>query len=160
MNATKIMAGPNGAGDQELVLHCPDETEVEKIFKHFFSQSNLFSTIPHNLWSPPTDVYETPEKYVIKIEIPGIENIEQDVDIELNRNVLTVRGYRRDKSSDTKLGFHQMEIHYGYFEKVVTLPHSINPDVRKGSYSDGFLCVTIDKAEPQNEVKRHIDIKS
>ncbi len=136
------------------------ETEGEKVLKHFFSQSNLFSTLPHNLWSPPTDVYETPSMYVVRVEIPGIEDVGRDVDIELNRNVLTIRGYRRDMTSDTKLGFHQMEIHYGYFEKVVTLPHSIDPDARKGAYEDGFLCITIDKAEPRGRSQRRIDIKS
>ena len=141
-------AGPGG-----LVLQGSDEGDAENIFQHFFSQRTLFSTIPHNLWSPPTDVYETPDNYVIRVEIPGIQ--ESDVNMELNHNVLTIRGCRRDKSSDTKLGFHQMEIHYGYFEKVVTLPHSIDPDTRAATYDDGFLCVTIGKAEPRRVEKVH-----
>ena len=137
----------------------PDDepSDVEKIFQHLFSQSNLFSTIPHNLWTPPTDVYETPNTYVIRIEIPGLAS-KEDVKIELHHNVVTVRGYRRDRSIDVKLGFHQMEIHYGYFEKVVTLPHSIDPEIEPASYEDGFLCIRIGKAEPPKKTRRRIQI--
>ena len=147
-------------GHEGLALRRPDETDTEKIFKHFFSHSNLFSALPHNLWNPPTDVYETPDKYVVRIEIPGIQDVDSDVEIELTHNVLTVRGNRRDVSCDTIVSFHQMEIHYGYFEKVITLPHSLDPDARQGTYCNGFLCVIIDKATPQHKQKRRIDIES
>jgi len=144
---------------QVLVAQGSGHGEIEKFFEHFFSHGDLFSIVPRQLWSPPTDVYETPDKYVVKIEIPGINDV-QDFEITLNHNVLTVRGCRRDKSTDIKLGFDQMEIHYGYFEKVITLPHSIDPDTRSGVYSDGFLCITIGKAKPQHTGRRKIQIKS
>ena len=131
---------------------------MERIFQHFFSQKNLFSTIPHSPWSPPTDVYETADSYVVRMEICGIENVARDVDIELNQNVLTVKGYRRDRCSDTKIGFHQMEIHYGYFERVITLPHAVDPESRKGTYNEGFLVVSIGKSAVKRRLKRHIDI--
>jgi len=137
---------PHGQGDADKILH------------HFFSDKNLFSTIPHSLWGPPTDVYETPGEYVIRMEIPGVG--QGNVAIELNHNVLTIQGHRYDKSSDVKLNFHRMEIHYGYFEKVVTLPHSIDPDVPPAKYSDGFLCISIRKAEPRRSPRRQIEIGS
>lgn len=141
-------------------LHGGDESDTEKFFKHFFSQKNLFSTIPHTPWSPPTDVYETPEQYVVKLEIPGIEDVNRDVDIEINVNVLTVRGYRRDRCTDTKLNYQQMEIHYGYFERVVTLPHQVDSDVREGTYEHGFLRILIGKSKKQKSGKRRINIES
>jgi HSP20 family protein len=133
------------------------DSSIDRIFEHFFSPKNLFSSIPNTLWSPPTDVYETPDAYVVRMEIPGIR--EDNISIELNHNVLTVRGRRNDHSTDTKLGFHQMEIHYGYFEKVVTLPHAIDPENRAGKYADGFLCITVGKSKPRR-TRRHIQIES
>jgi HSP20 family protein len=142
-----------------VVFHdAGDETDIDRIFQHFFSHKDLFSAIPQNVWSPPTDVYETPDGYVIRVEIPGL--VQKDVDIELNHNVLTVRGHRRDHSTDVKLGFQQMEIHYGYFEKVVTLPHSIDSDSRSASYTDGFLRVNVGKKKPQQKNERRIQIES
>lgn len=137
---------------------CDGGSDIEKIFQHFFSQKNLFSTIPHSPWSPPTDVYETATSYVVRMEICGVEDINRDVDIELNQNILTVKGYRRDRCADTKIGFHQMEIHYGYFERVMTLPHSIDPETRTGAYTDGFLIISVGKGTVKRRVKRHIDI--
>jgi HSP20 family protein len=135
-----------------------DESDIDRIFQHFFSHKDLFSTIPQNVWSPPTDVYETPGGYVVRVEIPGL--IQKDVEIELKHNVLTVRGHRRDHSPDVKLGFQQMEIHYGYFERVVTLPHSIDPEARSASYRDGFLRVNIGKKKAQSKTERRIHIES
>jgi len=153
------LTGCDTDGRQVLVSQGSEHGDIDRFFEHFFSHSNLFNLIPQSLWSPPTDVYETPHKYVIKIEIPGIKDV-KDFEIGLNHNVLTVRGCRRDKSADTKLGFDQMEIHYGYFEKVVTLPHSIDPDTRSGEYRDGFLCITIGKAEPRRSERRKIEIQA
>lgn len=148
------MNAPHVAG----VIRTKGKSDVEKIFQHFFSHKNLFSTIPHTPWSPPTDVYETSDSYVIRLEIPGIENVDQDVTVEQAENVLAIRGYRRDKCSDIKLSFHQMEIHYGYFERVVTLPHSVEPNSRDGEYKDGFLTIIIKKGARRRG--RRIDIKS
>ncbi len=134
-----------------------DEGNVERIFQHFFSQRNLFSSIPHHVWSPPTDVYQTRDAYVIKVEIPGID--EKDISMELNHNVLTIQGCRRDNCPDSKISYAQMEIHYGYFEKVVTLPHAIDPDRRSAKYSDGFLRISIGKAGPESR-RRTIPIES
>ena len=145
------------AGPQKQTLHGQGGNDIDKLFKHIFSEQNLFSTIPHSVWTPPTDVYETPSHYVVRMEVPGIE--ETDIDIELNHNVLTIRGNRRDKCSDTKLGFHQMEIHFGYFERVITLPHSIDPNVPPATYNDGFLCITIGKSPARRAVRRHIEIE-
>ena len=138
---------------------CDGETDIEKVFQHFFSQHNLFSTLPHSPWAPPTDVYETPDSYVIRMEICGIEDINRDVEIELNQNVLTVKGYRRDRCADTKIGFHQMEIHYGYFERVITLPHAIDSESRRGCYNDGFLVISVGKSTIKRRAKRRIDVK-
>ena len=139
---------------------CWGESDVEKIFKHFFSQKNLFGTIPHTPWSPPTDVYETAHSYVVRLEIPGIGDMSKDVNIELNHNVLTVRGYRRERCPDTKLGFRQMEIHFGYFERVVTLPHSLDSEDRKGNYNEGFLSIAIGKATQRHAARRRINVHS
>ena len=140
-----------------VVLQGADDSNIDKIFQHFFSDHNLFHMIPHNLWSPPTDVYETPDCYVIRVELPGIQ--QKNVSVDLNHNVLTIRGHRRDDSTDTKLGFHQMEIHYGYFEKVITLPHSIDPEDHPASYRNGFLTIRIGKAAPPASGRRQIKVE-
>jgi len=163
MNATPapLTADPDLlAADPDFFASDSGHSEVERIFQHFFSQKSLFTTIPHTPWSPPTDVYETTDAYVVRLEIPGIEDAKNNVSIELNHNLLTVRGYRRNTCPDVKLRFFQMEIHFGYFERVVTLPHSIDPRTLKGLYQDGFVRVTISKAPARRSVRRHITIHS
>jgi HSP20 family protein len=133
--------------------------DVERFFEQFFSHRNLFSSIPHSIWSPPTDVYETGAEYIVRVELPGIQKDDQ-LSIELNHNVLTLRGHRHDHCTEAKKSFLQMEIHYGYFEKVITLPHGINPDVPPATYRDGFLCIRIRKSQQRRRTRCRIRIES
>ena len=78
--------------------------------------------IRSSLWSPPTDVYETEEKYVIKLEIAGMRD--EDFDVALESNILLISGYRSD--SNERRAYHQMEIRFGRFEIAVEIPVTID----------------------------------
>jgi HSP20 family protein len=54
---------------------------------------------------------------------------------------------RRDRNCEAKKSYHQLEIHFGLFERVIPLPRNILGEDAKGSYTDGFLIVTIPKCE-------------
>ena len=75
---------------------------------------------PH-LWRPPTDMYETEEAIVIRVEIAGMR--EQDFNVALEDRTLTIRGIRSDTSE--RRAFHQMEIPFGEFSTEVELPAPI-----------------------------------
>jgi len=92
-------------------------------------------------WRPPTDVYETVDAYVIKMEIAGMKD--DDFRITYADRVLYVTGTRHD--SDAKLGYHQMEVAYGEFRTEVELRVSIDADNIEAVYQNGFLVVTLPK---------------
>lgn len=95
-------------------------------------------------WSPPTDVYETDDFIVVKVEIAGMQ--EEDFTISLDAKKLTVSGVRRDPAA--KLAYQQMEILYGLFETHVHLPRAIDEDRIVATYKNGFLSVRLPKAKP------------
>jgi len=99
----------------------------------------------HKVWRPPTDVYETEDDVVVKIEIAGMQA--GDFEIALNGRRLTIRGARHDLSA--KLGYQQMEIQYGSFETDVHLPKPVEEDGVEASYKGGFLVVRLPKAKPR-----------
>jgi len=120
------------------------EMEVERIFKNLLVSKNPLGMLSESVWQPPTDVYETPNEIVISIEIPGIQK--EDVTIFLVDDVLTIRGRRSDRCTDQKLRYHQMEIHYGCFERSLVLPKHIDRNrIQDATYTDGFLKIVIPK---------------
>jgi len=96
------------------------------------------------IWSPPTDVYETDSSIVVKIEIAGLSP--EDFTISLAHRVLTVRGVRRDPAS--KLAYQRLEINYGQFQTEVHLPWPINDSAEiEATYEQGFLTILLPKAQ-------------
>jgi len=96
------------------------------------------------IWSPPTDVYETENAYVVRVEIAGMR--EDDFEITFEDNFLMISGSRPDVSE--RRAYQQMEIRFGKFETVVGLPDPVNLDASRADYSEGFLTVTLPKAKP------------
>jgi len=100
---------------------------------------------PH-VWRPPTDVYETEEVIVIRVEIAGMR--EQDFSVALEDRTLTIRGVRSDPTE--RRAFYQMEIPFGEFSTEVELPAPIVNEGVEAVYRDGFLLITLPKARPQH----------
>jgi HSP20 family protein len=106
------------------------------------------TTRPH-AWRPPTDVYETDENIIVRVEIAGMR--EDDFLIELNGRFLSIRGSRQDVSE--RRAYHQMEIRFGEFIIELELPVPIETDQVQAIYDNGLLRVTLAKAQP-----RHIPV--
>ena len=92
-------------------------------------------------WSPPTDVYETEENCVIKLEIAGMRD--EDFEVAFENNVLIIRGNRPDLNE--RRAYHQMEIRFGKFEIAVEIPVSVNIEKATAGYQDGFLMIVLPK---------------
>jgi HSP20 family protein len=95
-------------------------------------------------WRPPTDLYETERNIVVRVEVAGMR--EEDFGIELNGRVLTIRGLRQDAVE--RRAYHQMEIHFGEFIIDLELPHFVQAEQVEAVYVNGFLLVSLPKAQP------------
>jgi len=96
------------------------------------------------IWSPPTDVYETENNYVVRVEVAGMR--EEDFEITVENNFLMISGSRPDIPE--RRAYQQMEIRFGKFETVVGLPGPLDIDSSRAEYVEGFLTVTLPKAQP------------
>ena len=95
----------------------------------------------HRLWRPPTDMYETDESIVVRLEVAGMK--EEDFTISLRDRRLSICGSRADLSE--RKAFHQMEIPFGQFAIEIELPAPIDTERVAAFYRDGFLKVTLSK---------------
>jgi HSP20 family protein len=96
-----------------------------------------------SIWSPPTDVYETEENYVIKVEIAGMRD--EDFDVAVENNILLISGFRSDLNE--RRAYHQMEIRFGRFELAVEVPVTVDVEKATAEYKDGFLTIMLPKAD-------------
>ena len=97
-----------------------------------------------NVWSPPTDEYETEDSYVVRVEIGGMQ--EDDFEVVLENNTLLISGSRSDLPE--RRAYHQMEIRFGRFATAVDIPGVIDAENSTAQYKDGFLIVKLPKIKP------------
>jgi len=96
------------------------------------------------VWSPPTDVYETENAYVIRVEIAGMR--EEEFEITVEDKFISISGIRPDVPE--RRAYQQMEIRFGKFETAIGLPGPIDLETSRADYKEGFLTVTLPKAKP------------
>lgn len=100
-------------------------------------------------WLPKTDVYETPDELVVRIEVAGMRKDSLHVSLSADDRVLSIKGTRAERSIDErqKVRFHQLEVYFGSFERDVLLPPNVpvERDKLSATYRDGFLVVTLPK---------------
>jgi HSP20 family protein len=99
-----------------------------------------------NAWRPFTDVYETDDGIVVKVEVAGMT--EDDFSIVLAERTLIIAGARRDPAR--KRGYYQMEIPYGEFRTEIYLSEAVDTEHVEALYKDGFLLVTL----PRRKARR------
>ena len=105
----------------------------------------------------PMNVSETEREIRITAELPGVT--EQDIDISLNDDVLTIRGEKKFEEQGEKENFHFVERSYGTFQRSLRLPYPINPDQVQASFENGVLTIALPKAA-QQERSRKIQVQS
>ena len=107
-------------------------------------------------WTPSIDVYETPETYVITVEVPGLAREQIELAVEDMR--LTVRGRRLETpQSGEPVHFHLIERGHGAFARSFEFPQKVAVDEVKADLAQGVLTITLPKAPPPPT--RRIDVR-
>jgi HSP20 family protein len=93
------------------------------------------------LWNPPADVYHSSESWIVKVDLAGV--CYDDLEIELTKSQLTIRGCRRDTVYREGYIYQQMEITYSRFEKTIQFPCELEETSLEHRYHDGFLIIEL-----------------
>ena len=103
-------------------------------------------------WVPNTDVYQTDNSLVIKVELAGMKSDSLEITVEGNR--LRIAGTRPDGCRANKCNFLVMEISYGPFESVLELPPGYDLSQAKAIYVNGFLRIDVPMAQPRSKMTK------
>ncbi len=96
--------------------------------------------------APETDVVETEREIRVVSEMPGLKR--NDIEIDVENNVLTIRGEKREERTEGEKGrFHLAERRYGTFTRSFVLPRDVDPEQIQADFQDGVLTIAIPKSE-------------
>ena len=96
-------------------------------------------------WSPAVDIFETEGEIVVKAELPGMGR--KDITLNLENNVLTLRGERRFEKETKEENYHRIERSYGGFSRSFSIPSMVDEEKIRADYKDGVLSIVLPKKE-------------
>jgi HSP20 family protein len=107
-------------------------------------------------FSPRVEVKNKEKGYLVKVEIPGID--EKDLDVTLKDNNLILAGERKSESTKEDKGHYFSEFSYGSFYRSIPLEDEVDQDKVKASYQNGILTVELEKIESKQSKAKKIQI--
>jgi HSP20 family protein len=96
-----------------------------------------------NAFTPTFEVKETNDQFIVKADMPGVE--EKDVDVSLHNGVLSITGTRTAEARNEGDAYYVHERQYGSFSRNFGLPDTADGDKIEASLTNGVLTVTIGK---------------
>jgi HSP20 family protein len=96
---------------------------------------------------PAAEMTETPEAINLKVEVPGLEA--KDLDIEVTADAVSISGERKSETKIEEGGVTRTEFRYGNFRRVIPLPVTVDNKNVTAEYKDGILTLNLPKAEEE-----------
>jgi HSP20 family protein len=97
-------------------------------------------------WFPPMDLQETKDAYLIRLEIPGVQP--EDIQIQAADQELVIRGEMKHEEEKSGQTWHRRELRKGKFYRSLTLP-GLDSEKIKATYKNGMLELHVAKRENQ-----------
>ncbi|MBL7812391.1 MAG: Hsp20/alpha crystallin family protein [Bacteroidetes bacterium] len=127
---------------------------VNRFFNEMLNQEDE-TMAPAYDFKPGSEIVKTELGYEIKVSLPGVK--QEDVKIELNGNLLTISGERKNEHTETKNNVLRTEISYGKFSRSFTLTPEIDATRIEANCKDGMLRVQLPVSE--KALPRTIEVK-
>jgi HSP20 family protein len=127
--------------------------DMNRLFDTFFQGRGVGSNAARR-WIPPMDLTETDSELVLRADLPGLD--EENLDIEIKDNALTISGTREAEHEDRKEGYHRVERAFGRFSRSLDLPEGVDANAVSANFDRGVLEVRIPKPEERQPTKVQI----
>lgn len=92
-------------------------------------------------------MHETSDAIHLKLEIPGLEA--SDIDVQVSAEAVSISGERKEETKTEENGMKRTEFRYGSFRRVIPLPGRVQNTNVQAEYKNGILNLTLPKAEEE-----------
>lgn len=123
--------------------------EMEELLDRYTVPARRLSTtdsdksVETGYWAPVVDIMETDDDFILRVELPGVEK--DDVQVNIDNRIMTIKGEKKNETEDRKI--HRSECIYGSFVRNFTLPQDVEIDKVEAAYKNGILNLTLPKME-------------
>ncbi len=139
------------------------QREMNRMFDDF--SKSFFDTSPdlkgmdfHQGVTPKVDVVETEKAVEVTAELAGME--EKDIEVNMNHDMLVIKGEKKAEKEDKKEGYYLMERSYGSFHRAIPVPAGVDSDKVTAKFKNGVLKVTLPKTEEAQKDFHKIPVSS
>jgi HSP20 family protein len=119
--------------------------------------SNRSASGLNTVWTPQVETFRRGDQLVIRADIPGVKK--DDVHVEIENDLLTISGERREEHEEDREGYYRSERSYGQFYRAIPLPEGVTGDRCEASFKDGVLEVTLPAPRQEERKARRIQVK-
>ncbi len=110
--------------------------EINRVFDRFFGEDASAAS-----WTPRVDIREEAERFVILVDVPGVDP--KEIEVRMDRNVLVIKGERKAEPAQEGQRWSRQELARGAFERSFTLPETADADAIQASGRHGVLEIVI-----------------
>ena len=127
------------------------QREMNRLFDAFSPKSLIKGEPDGFAFVPAAEMSETPEAIDLKLEVPGLEA--KDLEVEVEADSVSIKGERKSETKTEENGVTRTEFRYGKFHRVIPLPSRIENTNVTAEYKDGILHLVLPKSpEERNKV--------
>ena len=138
------------------------QREMNSLFDNFFWG---FDVAPRGsaaagmgMFTPSIDVKENEKEFIIKAELPGVE--EKDIEVTVTNDAVTIQGEKKEEKEDKDKNYYYMERSYGSFSRVIPLEAEIESNKAEARFKNGILDIKIPKNQSVKEKGTKVPIKT
>ncbi len=143
-----------------LIRHNPFMVlnEINKLFddKLEFSERDD-SAVESGDWLPSVDIKEEPTRFLLDMDVPGVES--GKIEVSMENNILTIKGQRDDVQKEEKKNYHRIERVRGSFYRRFALPDTADSEDIQAKTKQGVLEVIINKKKRPESQKIKIQVE-
>jgi HSP20 family protein len=121
------------------------QDELNRLFGRTFSGTEPLRASATGTWMPSMDVFETEDRIVATLELPGIDP--DAVEVSVEDSTLTVSGSREFASEVKEEHVHRLERRYGTFARSIALPQTADTEKVEARFDKGVLTIEVPKVE-------------
>ena len=122
------------------------QRQMNHLFDDFYPAT---SAINGKTFVPAAELHETPEAIHLKLEVPGLDA--DDLDVQVTAEAVSITGERRAETKTEEKGMTRSEFRYGKFQRVIPLPARVQNDKVEAKYENGILNLNLPKAEEEKK---------
>lgn len=133
------------------------QNEINKIMQETFGEFNLTPMTEVTFWRPAIEMLEKDGKYNLKVQLPGIDK--KDVNVELNNDYLVISGKKECGCQKEEKQYFKTEFRYGSFSRRIDFPSIVKSEEAQACFKHGELKIEVPLAEVEETGMHKLELK-